>query len=162
MHGGAHDPVSGQSPARSSDRGPWAVALNRTAATDEISVTLLALAVVDDVLRISGIVRVEHRAEVRLLSVPTLLLAALDGPPLELIGAHARPTAHHVWVSWIYERPPGVPGEYEAQIDHIDLAWRAGHAVQEVIPGPWVFRFQVPDPGDPDTHPSTPASVDGA
>jgi hypothetical protein len=145
MHGGTRDLETTRSRAHRVDGGPWAVALNETAATDEITVTLLALAVVDDVIRVSGIVRVVRRPDVRLSNVPTLTLATLDGPPLELLGAHALPNARMVWVSWTYERPADVRTEYEGRIDHIDLAYRAGRVVQEAAPGPWVFTFRVPD-----------------
>ena len=40
---------------------PWAVALNSTAASDDVSVTLLALAVADDVIQVSGVVLVIGR-----------------------------------------------------------------------------------------------------
>jgi hypothetical protein len=145
MHGGARDLEITRTRANRVDGGPWAVALNETAATDEIRVTLLALAVVDDVIRVSGIVRVVRRPDVRLSSVPTLTLASLDGPPLGLTGAHVLPNGRTVWVSWTYGRPADVCREYEGRIDHIDLAYRAGGVVREAVRGPWVFSFSVPN-----------------
>ena len=44
---------------------PWAAALNVTAECDEITVTLLTLDVVDDLLRLSGLLRVGRRPDVR-------------------------------------------------------------------------------------------------
>ena len=151
MHGGGvHDlETAPASRAPRVDGGPWAVALNKTAATDEIKVTLLALAVVDDVVRVSGIVRVVRRPDVRLSNTPTLSLATLDGSPLGLIGAHILPNGPMAWVSWTYERPVDVRTEYGGRIDHIELAYRAGGVVQETVPGPWVFTFSVPNGSAP-------------
>ncbi len=145
MDGGARDLEIEQTRARRATGGPWAVALNETASTDEIKVTLLALAVVDDVIRVSGVVRVVRRPDVRLSNIPTLTLATLDGAPLGLIGAHALPSGRTVWVSWIFERPADVSTGYEGRIDHIDLAYRAGGVVRTALPGPWDFTFNVPN-----------------
>lgn len=147
MHGGARDLEIARTRAHWVGGGPWAVALNETAATDEIKVTLLALAVVDDVIRVSGIVQVIRRPDVRLSNIPTLTLAALDGPPLGLIGAHLLPNGRTVWASWTYARPADVFAEYEGRIDTIDLAYRAGGVVLEAASGPWMFRFSVPNGG---------------
>lgn len=148
MQGGVRELRIARTRARSVDGAPWAVALNETAATDEIKVTLLTVAVVDDAIRVSGLVRVVRRPDVRLSNIPTLTLATLDGPPLGLIGAHVLPNGRVVWVSWTYERPVQVRTEYEGRIDHIDLAYRAGHVVREDVPGPWVFTFRIPDRSD--------------
>jgi hypothetical protein len=144
MQAGARDIDIDLVPERRAAGGPWAVALNETAATDDVKVTLLALAVVDDIIRISGIVQVVRRPDVRFSNIPALTLAMLDGPPLGLLGAHVLPNGRRVWVSWTYERPAKVCTEYEGRIDGIDLAYRAGGVVQVSMPGPWVFRFAIP------------------
>lgn len=145
MHGGARDLDFARTRAHRVDGVPWAVALNQTATTDEIRVTLLALAAVGDAIRVSGIVRVVRRPDVRLSNVPTLALATLDGPPLPLLGAHVLPNGRTVWASWTFERPAHVCTKYEGRIEHIDLAYRAGGVVREALTGPWVFRFRIPN-----------------
>jgi hypothetical protein len=127
------------------DGAPWAVALNSTASNDDVTVTLLALAVVDDVIRVSGVVRVVGRPNALLSSIPTLSLATLDGPPLGMLRAHGLPSGQRVWVSWTFERPAAVARDYEGRIDQFDLAYRAGRFVKEAVTGPWVFTFSVPD-----------------
>lgn len=159
MHGSARDLEITRTRAHGVDGAPWAVALNSTAASDDITVTLLALAVVEDVLQVSGVVRVVGRPDVQLSSIPMLSLATLDGPPLGLVRAHGLPSGRLVWVSWTYERPTGAGPEYQARIDHIDLAYRAGGLVKEAVPGPWVFTFSVPDGRSTGTRPDPQASI---
>jgi hypothetical protein len=60
---------------------PWASALNATVECDEISVTLLALDVVDGLLRLTGIVRVGDRPDIRVASIPQLEVAFPDAVP---------------------------------------------------------------------------------
>lgn len=143
MHGSMRDLKATRTRARRLDGSPWAVALNETATSDGINVSLLALAVVDDVVQVSGVVRVVGRPNVQLSSIPTLDLASLDGPPLGLVRAHGLPGGRQVWVSWTYERPVAVHGAYEARIERIDLAYRAGGLVKEAVSGPWVFAFDI-------------------
>jgi len=127
-------------------RDPWAVALNATAATDDITVTLLTLAVVEEVLRVSGIMRLLRHSDLRLSNVPALDLATRDGAPLSLLRAHALPNGAMFWVSWIYARPADVCTGYKGRIDHIDLSLGAGNGVRvAAVPGPWIFRFRVPE-----------------
>ncbi len=144
MHGGARDLKVAPGRAHRVDGGPWAVALNATAATDEIQVTLLTLAVVDEVIRISGIMRVIRRSDLRLSNVPALALSTLDGAPLALLGARVLPNGAMYWVSWTYGRPAEVCTGYEGRIDSIELARGARDVVREAMPGPWVFTFKVP------------------
>lgn len=153
MHSGGSDVRIVRKRAQPADGAPWAFALNETAASDDIEVTLLALALVDDIVRVSGLVRVVRRPDVRLTNIPSLTLATLDGPPLALIGGHVLPYGRIAWVSWMYERPALVHTGYRARIDHIDLAYRAGGVVREDVPGPWVFAFRVPDRREFDGHP---------
>jgi len=149
MHDAAHGLRTSRTGAQPADGVPWAVALNETAASDEIEVTLLAFAVVDDLVRVSGLVRVLRRPDVRLASVPTLALATLDGPPLALVGAHVMPHGRVLWVSWIYQRPADILVEYDGRIDHFELTYRAGGIVRETAPGPWVFSFRIPGRAQP-------------
>lgn len=158
MYDGARELRIPQDQAQPVDGVPWAVALNETAATDEIRVTLLTLAVVDDVIRVSGLVRVVRRPDVRLANIPTLTLATPDGAPLPLIRGHVLPHGRVAWISWTYERPAQVCAAYEGRIDHIDLAYRAGGVVREDVPGPWVFTFRIPDPSQFDGR-SQPGSL---
>lgn len=125
---------------------PWAAALNATATRDDISLSLLSFAVIDDVIRISGVVRVIGRADdVRLSSIPTLRLASSAGTPLESIRAHGLPAGPLVWVSWTFKRPPAVGCRYEARVEQIKLEWRAGRVTTGSGAGPWAFTFSVRD-----------------
>jgi hypothetical protein len=145
MHGGSRDLEITRTRAHRVDRGPWAVALNEAAATDDITVTLPALAVVDEVIRVSGIVHLIRRSDLRLSNVPAPTLATLDGAPLGLLRAHALPNGAMSWVSWTYGRPAEVCTGYEGRIDRIDLAYGARSVVREGVPGPWAFGFCVPN-----------------
>lgn len=151
MHAGAREIDITRTLAHRVDGARWAVALNETATTGDIRVTLLTLTVVDDVIRVSGIIRVVRRPDVKLSNVPTLALATLDGPPLELLRARVLPNERLVWVSWTFVRPADICTEYEGRIDHIDLAYGDGGVVREALPGPWVFTFSIANesrPGD--------------
>jgi hypothetical protein len=131
------------------DRAPWAAALNQTAATDDITVTLLAFTVVDEVIHVSGLLRLLRRSDMRLSSVPTLTLATLDGAPLELLRAHALPNGSMFWLSWTFGRPTDVCSGYQGRIDRVDLAYNTRSVVREAVPGPWVFAFNVPKGSEP-------------
>ena len=150
MQASAHDLEIGGTRPHRSGRGPWAVALNETAVTDDITVTLLALAVVDDIVRVSGIMRLLRHSDLRLSNVPALDLATLERVPLGLLRAHALPNGPMFWVSWIYGRPTDVCTGYKGRIDHIDLAQSAGNGVRVVaVPGPWNFTFSVAEGSAP-------------
>jgi hypothetical protein len=126
------------------DAAPWGVALNTTAAANDVEVSLVALAVVDDVVRVSGLIRALHRPDARLADIPSLRLAAVDRPPLSLVAAHGLPHCRVIWMAWAYARPPAVLTEYEGRIEQVDLAYRAGGVVREAVPGPWLFTFRAP------------------
>ena len=143
MQGSARDLAVTRTRAHQVDGAPWAVALNATAVSEGISVTLLALAAVDDVVQVSGVVRVVGRPNVQLSSIPTLDLTMLDRPPLALVRAHGLPSGQAVWMSWTYQRPGPLHGACRARLDRIDLAYRAGGLVKEAVSGPWVFAFDV-------------------
>jgi len=129
-------------PARS-----WAFAVNSTVDCSDIEITLLSFVVVGEFARVTGLVRVRNRPNVRLASVPDLSLATADGSPLALLSAHVLPHGALAWVSWLYQRPPQVLNEYEGRIDRVDLDHRVGGRVSrsyEPQHGAWVFRFQLP------------------
>ncbi len=155
MQSGVPELKIAETRAPSIDSTPWAIALNESASTEDVEVTLLTLSVVDDIIRVSGLVRVIRRADVRLLSTPALTLAKRGGLPLTLVRAHALPDGRLLWVSWTYERPADVRAEYEARIGNMDFAFRAGGAAREAMPGPWVFTFRIPAPHEADSsaHP---------
>ncbi len=145
MQAGARDLEISGTRAHRVGRDPWAVALNETAATDDITVTLLALAVVDEVVRVSGIMRLLRHSDLRLSNVPALVLTTLAGAPLGLLRAHALPNGAMFWVSWTYGRPADVCTGYKGRIDQVDLALGAGNGVRvATVPGPWIFAFSVP------------------
>jgi hypothetical protein len=152
MHGGARDLEIVGARAQRVGRDPWAVALNETAATDDMTVTLLTLAVVDEFIRVSGLMRLLRRSGLRLSSLPGLALYTGAGAPLELLRAHALPDGAMFWVSWLYRQPAEICTEYEGRIDHVDLA---NGARMETVSGPWVFTFNVPNGSLPTgtTHP---------
>jgi len=126
------------------ERAPWAVALNETTSTEGLTVTLLSLTVVGDIIRVSALVRLVDRPDAQLVSIPTLVLGAIGGPPLGLIRAHVLPDGRLVWVTWTYERPDGSAAEFAARIDQVELAYRGGGVARETMIGPWDFRFRIP------------------
>jgi hypothetical protein len=129
-------------PARS-----WAFAVNSTVDCSDIEITLLSFVVVGEFARVTGLVRIRSRPNVRLASVPELSLATADGSPLALLSAHVLPHGDMAWVSWLYQRPPHVLNEYEGRIDRVDLDHHVGGRVprpHEPQHGAWVFRFRLP------------------
>jgi hypothetical protein len=156
MHGGARELEISAARALRVARDPWAVALNQTAATDDITVTLLTLAVVDEFIRVSGLMRLVRRSGLRLSSLPALTLCAGNGAPLELLRAHALPDGSMFWVSWIYRQPAEVCTGFEGRIDHIDLVDGARVAA---LPGPWAFTFNVSKGSSPGGRSQTDGSA---
>lgn len=126
---------------------PLAFAVNRSVDCSDIEITLLSFVVVGEFARITGLVRIRNRPNVRLASVPELSLATVDGSPLVPLSAHVLPHGAMAWVSWLYRRPPHVLNEYEGRIDRVDLDHQAGGRVPRPYHpqhGAWVFRFQLP------------------
>jgi hypothetical protein len=125
----------------------WAFAVNRSADCSDIEITLLSFVVVGEFARMTGLVRIRNRPNVRLASVPELSLATVDGSPLAPLSAHVLPHGALAWVSWLYRRPPLVLAEYEGRIDRVDLDHQVGGRVPRAYQpqrGAWVFRFQLP------------------
>lgn len=129
----------------------WASAINETAVHDAVEVTLLTLAVVDDLVRITGLVRVRDRTDLRLTSVPPLDLVGLPGgSELRLLHARAQPHTAVTWTSWTYERPEPVPSRLEARLARLELEYRIGGAARIEAVGPWEFSFPVSQPAPTD------------
>ena len=136
--------VAGQPPT---SVGSWAFAVNRTVDCSDIEITLLSFVVVGEFARVTGVIRIRNRPDVRLASVPELSLATVDGSPLAPLSAHVLPHGDMAWVSWLYKRPPRVVNEYEGRIDRVSLDQHArGRDPQPRQPqhGAWLFRFQLP------------------
>jgi len=125
---------------------PWASALNATAQHEEITVSLLTLAVVDDQMRLTGLLRVRSRPDVRLATIPSLEVTLPGGTALRLVDARVQPHGRVTWVSWTYEWPEVVPGRLEGRIDHIELEYRLGGSARVDVLGPWDFSFPVRPP----------------
>jgi hypothetical protein len=123
---------------------PRAFALNETAGCEGIEITLCSFVVVDDLARVTGVVRVRSRPDVRLGSVPSLVVSSGRGAPLDPLAAHVMLHGGMSWVSWLFRHPSGSSGEYEGRIDRVDVDYRAGGRPPMPQLGPWLFRFRVP------------------
>ena len=129
---------------------PWAAALNTTAECDEISVTLLSLDVVDDLLRLTGLLRVGDRPDIRVATIPSLQVALPDGTSLPMLDAHVMPHGRLAWISWTYQRPDADPEHLEGTISHIEFEYRGGRPARIDVPGPWDFSILVRQPTTPE------------
>ena len=136
---------------------PFAFAVNETARCDDIEITLCSFVTVDGLARVTGLVRVDGRPDVRLGSVPELAVSTINGPPLAPVAAHVMPHGGMAWVSWLFRHPPGVAGEYEGRIEKVDVDYRAGSRPPMAQHGPWLFRFRLPD-GTGSPHAGIPAA----
>jgi hypothetical protein len=129
---------------------PRAFVLNETATCEDVEVTLLALVVVDDLVRISGYVRIGRRLDIALSGVPTLAVSTVHGSLLRQVGVHLLPHGPKAtWVSWLYERPVTLFSRYEARIDRIELGHWGGRRPPDPVSGPWDFAFTLPTPARP-------------
>lgn len=131
---------------------PRAFALNETAQCEGIEITLCSFVLVDELARVTGVVRVRSRPDVRLGSVPSLVVSNAHGTTLDPLAAHVMPHGGLSWVSWLFRLPPGSTGEYEGRIDRVDVDYRAGGRPPMPQLGPWLFRFRVP--GGPAASPA--------
>jgi hypothetical protein len=134
---------------------PWAVALNATDTHDDVSVTLLTLSVVDDLMRITALLRVSGHTGLRVLSMPTLEVATPDGQAAALLEARMQPRGAVGWASWTYERHGVAPGRIDARIDRMELAHRIGGNTCEQVEGPWTFHLAVETPVRGDAEPAS-------
>jgi hypothetical protein len=125
---------------------PWAAALNVTAPGTVVSVTLLALDVVGDHLHINGVLRIGTRRDVRVLVIPSLVVAPPGEAPWPMLDARAVPRGPFAWVSWTYLRPGLLPGRLVARIENIVLEYRTGGTERVDVPGPWEFSLLVQEP----------------
>ncbi len=134
----------------------WAFAINSTVDSNEIAITLLSFIVAAKVVRVTGLVAIRSRPNIRLATVPDLSLAIVDRPPLVPVSAHLLPHGDMAWVSWVYQRPTHVLNEYEGRIERVDLVQHASGGSprpRQIQPGTWVFRFSLPPaPGTSKMH----------
>lgn len=134
---------------------PWATALNVTDEHDEIAVTLLSLAMVDGLMRLSGVLRVRTRTDLRMATIPSLEVALSDGTPVRLVDARMQPYGRVNWASWTFARLGIVPGRIAAPIDHIEFKHQVGGTARMDMPRPWAFSLAVRPPTlDETAHPS--------
>lgn len=124
----------------------WTTALNATAECQDVSITLLALDVVDGLMRMSALLRVGDRPEMRVATIPTLEVALPDGTPLPMVDARVVPQGRVSWMSWTYERPLSVPVGLEGRIANVVLEYHGGRSPRIDIPGPWDFSVLVRPP----------------
>jgi hypothetical protein len=131
---------------------PWASALNASDDHGDVTVTLLTLSLVDDLMRVAGVLRVRSRSDLRITTIPRLDVTLPDGTSSRLVDARTQPHGAVSWVSWTYERPAIDAGRLEARIDHIELEHRVGGTARVDVAGPWAFRFSVdlPTPTEAD------------
>ena len=130
-------------------RGPWSVAFNTTADHEGTSVTLLSGVIVDDLFRVTALVYVRDRSDIRPVATPLLVLERNEHESLQLLDSRLIPNGRWAWVAWTYARPAGLPCRLQGTIDSIDFDYRAGGKARVVVPGPWVFDVDVPAPPHP-------------
>jgi hypothetical protein len=118
--------------------------INAAATVGGIELTLLGLTLVRDLVRVTGVVAVDH-TDRRLARVPELALAPDRAHPLRAIAAHLWPQGDLTWLAWHFERQTGLPAAYHARIERITLTTLSVRGREETIDGPWAF--QVPLPG---------------
>ncbi len=138
----AETAAASSAPARS-----WAFAVNSTVDSSNIEISLFLFVVVGDLARVTGLVRVRNRPDVRLASVPDLSLTTADGSALACISGHVLPHGPMAWVSWLFRRPANVLTSYEGRIERVDLDHHTGGRVprpRQPQRGAWVFRFTLP------------------
>jgi hypothetical protein len=122
---------------------PRAFAVNETARCEGIEITLCSFVIVEELARVTGLVRVQGRPDVRLGSIPALAVASPSGSALDPVAAHVMPHGGMAWVSWLFRHPPDAAGEYEGRIDRVDIDYRAGGRPPVPQLGPWLFRFRL-------------------
>ncbi len=125
----------------------WAFAINSTVDSNEIAITLLSFIVAAKVVRVTGLVAIRSRPNIRLATVPDLSLAIVGRPPLVPVSAHLLPHGDMAWVSWVFQRPTHVLNDYEGRIERVDLVHHAGGGAprpRQIQPGTWVYRFRLP------------------
>lgn len=122
---------------------PWAFAINVSARHSEIEITLCSYVIVDQLIRVTSLVRVQSRPDVRLASIPALILTSGGGVPVTPVSAHVLPQGAMSWVSWLFERPAVILDEYEGRIERLDLDFLIGKRAPLAQPGPWTFKFSL-------------------
>jgi hypothetical protein len=125
----------------------WAFAINSTVVASDIAITLLSFTVVGELVRVTGLVAIRSRPNVRLATVPDLSLSTEDGTRLVPLSAHLLPHGDLAWVAWLFRRPKSVLNDYEGRVERVELALHTGGQSprpRQPQPGTWVFRFTLP------------------
>lgn len=125
----------------------WAFGINCTVDSSDIAITLLSFTVVGELVRVTGLVAIRSRPNVRLATVPDLALSTEDGTQLIPLSAHLLPHGDLAWVSWLFRRPKDVLNDYEGRVERVELAHHTGGQSprsRQPQPGTWVFRFSLP------------------
>jgi hypothetical protein len=125
----------------------WAFAINSTVDSSDIAITLLSFTVVGELVRVTGLVAIRSRPNVRLATVPDLSLSTGDGTRLVPLSAHLLPHRDLAWVSWLFRRPKTVLNDYEGRVERVELALHTGGQSprpRQPQQGKWVFRFTLP------------------
>jgi hypothetical protein len=128
---------------------PWATALNATTSSGDICITLLALDVVGDVLRLTALLQMLDSPGIRVATAPSLEVAFPDGTRLSILDSHVLPHGQTAWLSWTYERPGILPESFRGTIGHVEFAYRAGGNRRLDVAGPWDFSCTVQPPSCP-------------
>ena len=130
--------------AEPSDRtDPLAFAINVTARHSDIEITLCSFVAVEQLIRVTSLVRVQSRPDVRLASIPALILSSRSGVSMIPVSAHVLPQGAMAWVSWLFERPAKILDDYEGRIERLDLDFLIGKRAPLAQPGPWLFSFSL-------------------
>ena len=139
-----HDPIGPLQPVVPIDRiDPWAFAINVSDRHSDIEITLCSYVVVEQLIRVTSLVRVLSRPDVRLASIPALLLSSRNGASIIPVSAHVLPQGAMAWVSWLFERPAEILDDYVGRIDRLDLDFLIGKRAPLAQPGPWTFTFSL-------------------
>lgn len=124
--------------------GPSVYAVNRTAASHDIALTLLTVAFVDDIARIAGFGRVLSRTDIHIAGLPVLRLEPPGEAPIDIVDGNLRHDRGGAWIAWVCERPAHAGGVFQARIEQLEVASTIGRWRPEPVVGPWLFTFRLP------------------
>lgn len=122
----------------------WSFAVNASARHDDVEITILGFTVVDSLVRITAVCRIDGSPDARLASVPLLDVTRPGRSDLVPVSAHVLPHGRIAWISWLFERPPGVMSQYEARIETVAVDSQLRRIAPIEHAGPWEFRFGLP------------------
>ncbi len=123
--------------------GPWSFPINQLGRAGSLELSLLSMSVVDSIIRVAAVACVRHRPDLRIERLPGLLLQPLDGAPLTAVSSHLLPHAGAAWIEWLYVRPARLPLAYAAEVEQIEMAYRAGGRADAERVGPLRFEFKI-------------------